>query len=419
LQGVILSTEIGLIILDEKGAVVAAERFPLTSDGDEVAFDTEFVRALVLKAQQGGVSGFVVSDASLAERIHDIGIEAILDPDLPEKYRDEKDQLLMKSGLFGSDNEAKEYFRESALAASKKAIQELSTHPDLQIMQGIGALDEVDKSLNLANARTREWFGLHFPELNGLISDPTTFTKIAARGQERSSLQEESLSGLNFSEKKVDAILTAADDSKGGKLRPQDLRIISSLAENTVGLAALRDKLSEYVKREMTRTAPNISSVAGETIGARLIAKAGGLAKLARLPSSTIQVLGAEKALFRALKSGGRPPKHGILFQHDDVHGSPLWQRGKIARSLANKIALAARVDYYRGTKADGLAEALEKRLAEIRVKYKEPTKRMWPTKENKRPDTWSDPSRNRRQTENRFGKRGGKKGNKAGKGRR
>jgi nucleolar protein 56 len=94
---------------------------------------------------------------------------------------------------------------------------------------------------------------------------------------------------------------------------------------------------------------------------------------LARLPASTIQVLGAEKALFRALRTGARPPKHGILFQHDAVHTAPKWQRGKIARALANKIAIAARIDFYRGEKEGGLTATLEKRLDEIRIKYKEP----------------------------------------------
>ena len=123
----------------------------------------------------------------------------------------------------------------------------------------------------------------------------------------------------------------------------------------------------------MNTLAPNISSIAGENIGARLIAKAGSLEKLARIPSSTIQILGAEKALFRALKTGSKPPKHGILFQHDDIHTAPKWQRGKIARSIASKIAIAARVDAYRGVKMDGSIEtSLKNRIDEIK-KLKKP----------------------------------------------
>ena len=131
--------------------------------------------------------------------------------------------------------------------------------------------------------------------------------------------------------------------------------------------------MAETVESTMNKIAPNITNVAGATIGARLIARAGGLERMARLPASTIQVLGAEKALFRAIRTGSRPPKHGILFQHEAVHMAPKWQRGKIARTLANKIAIAARIDYYRGTKAEELTGLFEKRLKEIKIKYKEP----------------------------------------------
>ena len=127
----------------------------------------------------------------------------------------------------------------------------------------------------------------------------------------------------------------------------------------------------------MKKIAPNITAIAGPTIGARLLAKAGGLEKLARLPASTIQVLGAEKALFRALRKGTKPPKHGILFQHPWVHGTPRWQRGKIARVIAAKLALAARIDLYRGELVKELVEKLKERIKEIKKKYPRPKKVM------------------------------------------
>ena len=131
--------------------------------------------------------------------------------------------------------------------------------------------------------------------------------------------------------------------------------------------------MNGYVESGMKRIAPNTVVVAGPTIGARLMAKAGGLDRLAVLPASTIQILGAEKALFRSLRTGAKPPKHGILFQHQEVHTAPKWQRGKIARTIANKVAIAARIDYYRGTEEAGLRSTLEERLDQIKVKYKEP----------------------------------------------
>jgi nucleolar protein 56 len=124
----------------------------------------------------------------------------------------------------------------------------------------------------------------------------------------------------------------------------------------------------------METVAPNVKELLTASVGARIIAKAGSLARLATLPASTIQVLGAEKALFRALKTGARPPKHGILFQHPLIHSAPKWQRGKIARAIASKVAIAARIDYYRHEGKDSsLQDRLGTRLMEIREKYKEP----------------------------------------------
>jgi nucleolar protein 56 len=134
--------------------------------------------------------------------------------------------------------------------------------------------------------------------------------------------------------------------------------------------------LTDHIEKEMEAVAPNIKRLLTSSVGARVIAKAGSLSRLAALPASTIQVLGAEKALFRALKTGTRPPKHGILFQHPLVHSAPIWQRGKIARAIASKVAIAARIDFYRhsGTADSSIADRLDKRIAEIQKKYKEPS---------------------------------------------
>jgi nucleolar protein 56 len=124
----------------------------------------------------------------------------------------------------------------------------------------------------------------------------------------------------------------------------------------------------------METVAPNIKAMLTASVGARIIAKAGSLSRLAVLPASTIQVLGAEKALFRALKTGTRPPKHGLLFQHPLIHAAPKWQRGKIARAVASKVAIAARIDVYRHAEKDlSISKRLDSRIAEIQEKYKEP----------------------------------------------
>ena len=138
-----------------------------------------------------------------------------------------------------------------------------------------------------------------------------------------------------------------------------------------------RRELEHFVHGRMEEVAPNMNHIIGPLIGARLISLAGGMERLAKMPSSTVQILGAEKAFFKHLKDKAKPPKHGIIFQHPAIHRAPYWQRGNISRALAAKISLASKVDFY-GTDFIGekLAADLDKKLAEIRKKYPKPPKR-------------------------------------------
>jgi nucleolar protein 56 len=164
----------------------------------------------------------------------------------------------------------------------------------------------------------------------------------------------------------------------------KDLAEIQALSKNVLELYELRKNMENYMDKTMEEVAPNTRAVAGALLGARLIAVAGSLRNLAMRPASTIQVLGAEKALFRSLKTGARPPKHGLIFQHTLLHDAKRWQRGKIARVLAGKLAIAARIDAFGGRYAgDALKADIDKRIEEIREKYKEPP----PPKEKPRPE--------------------------------
>ncbi len=269
-----------------------------------------------------------------------------------------------------------EALRQKSIAAAEAAIREASSRPDLHLVQAIQALDDTDKYLNITATRASEWYGLHFPELTQMVQDNVALCKIIAEIGSRDSFAPENLAGRGFTDKKVEAIIAARDRSKGGTISGGDLGRVMSLASLAIQLSGLRGGLNDYVESQMKKVAPNVAEVAGATIGARLMAKAGGLDRLASMPASTIQILGAEKALFRSLRTGARPPKHGILFQHQAVHTAPKWQRGKIARTLANKIAIAARVDYYRGSEDASIKASLDKRLESIRERYKEPPQR-------------------------------------------
>jgi nucleolar protein 56 len=266
--------------------------------------------------------------------------------------------------------------RQKSIAAAEAAIREASSRPDLHLVQAIQALDDADKYLNITATRASEWYGLHFPELTQLVQDNIVLCRLISEVGSRDKFSEENLKGRGFTDKKVEAIITARDRSKGGSISEGDLGRVMGLASLALTLSSQREGLNSYVESQMKKISPNVAEVAGATIGARLMAKAGGLDRLASMPASTIQILGAEKALFRSLRTGARPPKHGILFQHQAVHTAPKWQRGKIARTLANKIAIAARVDYYRGSADPSIKEGLDKRLESIKERYKEPPQR-------------------------------------------
>src|SRR5579875_2562372 len=210
--------------------------------------------------------------------------------------------------------------------------------------------------------------------LSSVKLDPLSYCRLVVELGTRSNFTEDRLKQITcISFEKGSRIAAAAERSRGGELAEEDLEPLKELAEGALALAKLRDRIMRHVEKNMKRVAPNVTAIAGAAIGARLIARAGGMERLARLPSSTIQVLGAEKALFRALKSGGRPPKHGIIFQHNLIHSAQPWQRGKVARALASKIALAARVDFFRGEIDEELAKQTQVKVEEIKKKYPKP----------------------------------------------
>ncbi|HKT21366.1 MAG TPA: hypothetical protein VJR06_01905, partial [Nitrososphaerales archaeon] len=213
-----------------------------------------------------------------------------------------------------------EALRQRSIAAAEEAIREASSRPDLHLVQAVQALDDTDKYLNITATRASEWYGLHFPELIQMMQDSVALCKMISEIGGRGDYTPENLQGRGLTEKKVTAIIEARDRSKGGSISEGDLNRVKALASLAVQFSALRGGLNDYVESQMKKVAPNVAEVAGSTIGARLMAKAGGLDRLAILPASTIQILGAEKALFRSLRTGARPPKHGILFQHQAVH---------------------------------------------------------------------------------------------------
>ena len=315
------------------------------------------------------------NDTGLISYLRNNGINVYAIPS--EKIREiskHKLNYLIHAGFAENEYDAHMQLRQFALDFSSSKVRRISEKLDLHISQSINALDELDKIINVIGARLREWYGLHFPELDYLIQNIFTYAEIVKLAGNRNNIDLNMLENLGIESKRADMILVAVQRSKGGDILEENLSIIKKLANEVIMQTELRKILAQQIEEMMEKIAPNIKELLTATVGARLMAKAGSLQKLSVMPASTIQIIGAEKALFRSLKTGAPPPKHGILFQHPILHSAPKWQRGKMARAIASKVAIAARIDLFRNGEKDlHISEQLNKRIAEIQEKYKEP----------------------------------------------
>ncbi|KAF5792951.1 putative Nop domain, helix hairpin bin domain superfamily, Nop domain superfamily protein [Helianthus annuus] len=241
---------------------------------------------------------------------------------------------------------------------------------DNMVIQAIFLLDTLDKDVNTFSMRIREWYSWHFPELVKIVNDNYLYAKLAKFIEDKSELSEDKLEGLIEilgDEDKAKEVLEAAKASMGQDLSPVDLINVKMFAQRVMELAEYRKKLFDYLATKMGDIAPNLAALIGEVVGARLISHAGSLTNLAKCPSSTLQILGAEKALFRALKTKGNTPKYGLIFHSSFIGRASAKNKGRMARYLANKCSIASRIDCFSESSTtsfgDKLREQVEERL--------------------------------------------------------
>ncbi|NIO37767.1 C/D box methylation guide ribonucleoprotein complex aNOP56 subunit [Candidatus Bathyarchaeota archaeon] len=283
--------------------------------------------------------------------------------------------LAVQTGFVDSHTEFERWMQELTLETARLRVKRAAEKEDLIVTHTIQTLDDMDRTINLFMGRVREWYGIHFPELDRLLDKHETYARLVFELGNKTNFTEDELAKKEIPGSRAKRIAKSARTSMGADLTEADLAQIQGLCTNTLELFKLRQNLEDYVNTTMESVAPNIKAIVGSLLGARLIALAGGLINLAKMPASTLQVLGAEKALFRSLKTGSRPPKHGIIFQHPLLHEAKKWQRGKVARALAGKIAIAARADAFGGRYiAEELNADLHSRVEEIQEKYTHPT---------------------------------------------
>lgn len=318
---------------------------------------------------------FVFENSQLANSVREkVHVEVERPNSAGEYLRSNMGEIAVQAEFSDSQEKFFEFARLTSMLTTRLKVAREATKRDKIIIQAVNALDELDRTLNLLAGRITEWYGLHFPELSKIIDSHETYAKLVKNLGERSSYTLERLQNLGVSKSKKEKIVKLAATSIGAPMVKEDMNLLQNLSDLYLNIDRMRNSLASEIGKLMRQIAPNLDAVAGSTLGARLIATGGGLEKLAKFPASTFQVLGAEKALFRALKTGGNPPKHGIIFQHPTIHQSPRWQRGKIARALAGKLAIAARIDAFSGENVSSkLRLELDKRIEEIKEKYKAP----------------------------------------------
>ena len=267
------------------------------------------------------------------------------------------------------------YSAESSLgrSLSRSKVKFNVNRADNMIIQSIWLLDKLDKDINTFSMRLREWYSFHFPELFKLVNDNYKFAKLAELIGDRNQIEdmdviEQSVNEVLEDEEKTKTIIQAMNTSMGTEISDVDMENIKSFSEKVIHLAEYRQSLMNYLTSRMNNVAPNLSSLIGETVGARLISKAGSLTNLAKCPASTLQILGAEKALFRALKSKGNTPKFGLIYQSNFIGKAATKDKGRISRFLANKCSIATRIDCFTDEPTNEygnkLREEVEERLS-------------------------------------------------------
>ncbi|XHH10058.1 MAG: C/D box methylation guide ribonucleoprotein complex aNOP56 subunit [Candidatus Bathyarchaeia archaeon] len=396
MKAFIIQYPFGVAAFDEKNNLIEKVLFPkkpqaaarslLKAESGKLSDE---VFSLVSLLRNVGYDVIVFENASVADEVQrktSIKVEVASSAEA-EVLRGKMSQVGLETGFAKDEQDLALWNRNVSMELAKLRIKGASEKRDLIVGQAIQTLDDLDRTVNLFMGRLREWYGVYFPEMDRLIEKHETYSRLVLKLGYRENYTFETVSAEGIPKERSELLAKTAQSSMGADISETDLEQIQSLSRDVLNMYELRKSMENYVDRTMEELAPNVRAVAGALLGARLIAMAGGLQNLAMRPASTIQVLGAEKALFRSLKTGARPPKHGLIFQHTLLHDAKRWQRGKIARVIAGKLSIAARADAFGGNFiGERLKDDINRRLAEIQEKYKDapPPKEPKPREERR-----------------------------------
>jgi len=394
MKSYIADTLIGIFAFDETGNILNFIDFD-----DDIEKIIEFYNALdgniiqiefenfLLELKNSGFEEFIFDNKQLEFLTSEqLGYKTFFESNSVElkEFRLNLEQYIKKIGINKTGEEILSQYKEISDKLTRSKVSQASGHSDNIITQTITILDVIKKSISLFSSHLREWYGLHFPELTDkIIEDNIILANLISKLGSRDNFTLENIkSKVDLKESKIKLLQQYALESMGANI---DLPMIQNYADQIISLDSYRIQLEKYLEGRLEKFAPNINSLIGSLIGAKLIAKAGSLQKLAYMPASRIQLLGAEKALYRFLKTGEKRPKHGLIFQWNQIRSAKPWIRGKIARVVAGKIGVAAKVDYFGGEFiGEEISREIEAKIKEIEVKYPNPPKQE-PTIKNKK----------------------------------
>jgi len=402
----VIQSSFGILAFDDENKLIGKMLFPKKpQDAAKAIVKIESgkivdeIADIIKKLQKNGYETFIFENANLAKEAEEnlgVTVKVSKASEAGELFRSSMEHFAVETGFVKSAEEFSLWTHNITMEIAKLRVKGAVEKRDLLVAQAIQTLDDLDKTINLFMSRVREWYGIHFPELDRLLEKHETYARLVVELGSRENFATEKLEKGEIPKARAEQMARVAETSMGADLSGKDLEQIQALCKDVLSLYQLRQTLESYLDATMEEVAPNTKAIVGSLLGARLIAIAGGLTNLAKRPASTIQVLGAEKALFRSLKTGTRPPKHGVIFQHTLLHEAKKWQRGKIARALAGKLAIAARSDAFGGRYiGEGLKADLEKRIEEVREKYSEPP--QIPEKKPKHEKKWRKKKRARK----------------------
>jgi nucleolar protein 56 len=331
--------------LFKKDPEEVSRKLKKTRKGEMIPEEKDIVDALKIR----GIKEIVWS-----KKIQVSGISCLEEKDnlAEKKLTSEFRKLAMDFKWSNSQADINDFMSKVNIELTKTELKK--EKKDILLMRVISVIDELDKEINIFTEMLREWYGLHFPESLKHVKSNQKFTEMVSKYGRRENIEDESLSSL-------------ARKSSGMNLSDEDLQKMKNFAGDIMRLDERRASLSAYLETLCKISIPNLSAVGGPLLAARLLNLAGGLEKISKMPSSTIQLLGAEKALFRHLKGEGKAPKYGVLFGHTLVQNAPKDRKGKVARLIASKLSIASRMDMFsERNEGEKLSKELEETINKL-----------------------------------------------------